>query len=135
MAAHRSNPVCAGCHNVIDPIGFGLENFDFIGRWRTHDPGGQIDASGALPDGSHFEGPAGLKQYILTHRTGDFTRALTRNLLAYALGRELRPEDKATVQQIAKTVEADGFRIQTLLREIVLSQPFRYRTSPREGNP
>lgn len=85
MAAHRSNPACAGCHNVIDPIGFGLENFDFIGRWRTHDPGGQIDAGGVLPDGSRFDSPAGLKQYILTHRAGDFTRALTQNLLAYAL--------------------------------------------------
>ncbi len=132
MAAHRSSPVCASCHKVIDPIGFGLENFDFVGRWRTRDPGGPIDASGELPDGSQFAGPAGLKQYILAHRTPDFVRSLTRNLLAYSLGREIGSEDDEAVQHIVQAVQSDGFRIRTLFREIVLSEPFRRRPPRKE---
>ena len=135
MAAHRSNAVCASCHKVIDPIGFGLENFDFVGRWRTRDPGGSIDASGKLPDGTRFRGPAELKQYLLAQRGDDFTRSLTRNLLAYALGREIGPGDETAVQHIVQTVKSDGYRIQTLIREIVLSEPFRYRIADRETTP
>jgi hypothetical protein len=130
MRAHRSNPACAACHNVLDPIGFGLENYDFVGRWRTRDPGGPIDASGELPGGARFNGAAELKQYLLDQRANDFTRSLACNLLAYALRREIGPADDPIVQRIASSVAADGYRARTLFREVILSEPFRRERSP-----
>ena len=124
---HRTNPVCANCHKILDPIGFGLENFDAIGRWRDQDDGGgKIDAVGELPGGKHFASPKELKA-ILATREQDVARNLTEKLLAYALCRQLEGYDEIVVDQLMKTIAADGYRMQTLITETVLSYPFTNR--------
>jgi hypothetical protein len=134
LLTHRQNPVCASCHNSIDPIGFGLENYDVLGRWRAEDAGQPIDNRGELPDGTMFAGPEGLKS-VLFQRKGLFIRNLTSKMLGYALGRGLTMEDACTVEQIALKVEADDYRAQTLVREIVNSIPFRYQAGTVPGAP
>ena len=124
---HRTNPVCANCHKILDPIGFGLENFDAIGRWRDQDDaGGAIDAVGELPGGKHFSSPKELKS-ILAARKDDVARNLTERLLAYALCRQLDGYDELVVDQLMKTIAQDGYRMQTLITEIVTSYPFTNR--------
>jgi hypothetical protein len=134
LLTHRQNPVCASCHNSIDPVGFGLENYDVLGRWRAEDAGQPIDNRGELPDGTMFAGPEGLKS-VLFKRKGLFIRNLTGKMLGYALGRGLTMEDACTVEQIALKVEADDYRAQTLVREIVNSIPFRYQAGTVPGAP
>lgn len=125
LSRHRTDPSCAACHNLMDPIGFGLENFDWMGRWRDKDSEGRpIDASGALPSGEQFRGPVELRQVLLT-RKEDFLRHFTGKLLGYALGRPLQDGDHCAVQRIVDALEQDGYRARTLIREIVLSVPFR----------
>ena len=124
---HTKDPSCANCHKVLDPIGFGLENFDAIGRWRDKDDsGGAIDASGELPGGKRFSSPKGLKA-IIAAREGDVARNLTEKLLAYALCRQLEGYDEIVVDQLVATMERDGYRMQTLITEIVTSYPFTHR--------
>ncbi len=124
---HRTNVVCANCHKILDPIGFGLENFDAIGRWRDQDDaGGAIDAAGELPGGKHFTSPKELKT-IIAARKDDLARNLTEKLLAYALCRELEGYDRIVVDQRMKTIAQDGYRMQTLITEIVTSYPFLNR--------
>ncbi len=124
---HRSNPVCANCHKILDPIGFGLENFDTIGRWRDRDDsGGLIDAVGELPGGKHFTSPKELKA-IIAARTSELSRNLTEKLLAYALCRRLEGYDEIVVDHLMETIAKDGFRMQTLISEIVTSYPFTQR--------
>ena len=124
---HRSDPTCASCHKVLDPIGFGLENFDAIGRWRVRDEsGGLIDASGELPGDLRFSSPKELKR-IVAARLDDFTRNLTSRLLAYALGRQLDGYDEIVVERMAKSVVQDGHRMQTLVVNVVTSYPFTHR--------
>ncbi len=124
---HRTNPTCASCHKVLDPIGFGLENFDAIGRWRDRDEsGGAIDATGELPGGVRFGSPKELKR-ILASRMDDVARNLTARLLAYALGRGLDGYDEIVVDRIAKAVAQDGYRMQTLVVSVVTSYPFTHR--------
>ena len=124
---HRSNAVCANCHKILDPIGFGLENFDAIGRWRDQDDtGGAIDAGGELPGGKHFASPKELK-IIIAARTGELTRNLTEKLLAYALCRQLEGYDEIVVDRLMETIAKDGYRVQTLISEIVTSYPFLQR--------
>jgi hypothetical protein len=124
---HRKNPVCANCHKVLDPIGFGLENFDAIGRWRDHDDsGGPIDATGELPGAHRFGTPRELKQ-IIAGRTGDFCRNLTGKLLAYALCRQLEGYDEVVVDNLASAIAKDGYRMQTLVVGVVTSYPFTHR--------
>ena len=124
---HRSNQVCASCHKVLDPIGFGLENFDAIGRWRDKDDsGGPIDATGELPGAKHFGTPKELKR-IIAARADDFCRNLTSKLLAYALCRQLEGYDEVVVDQLTEGVAKDGYRMQTLVVGIVTSYPFTYR--------
>lgn len=125
LEAHRANPACSGCHNRMDPIGFGLENFDVIGRWRAEDAGKPVDARGQLPDGSTFDGPEQLKA-VLMEKKELFVRYLASKLFGYALARGLTAEDQCAVDKIVAAVQADGFRAQTLVREIVLSEPFLY---------
>ena len=128
---HRSNAVCANCHKVLDPIGFGLENFDAIGRWRDRDDsGGAIDATGELPGAHRFSTPKELKK-IIAGRTEDFSRNLTSKALAYALCRQLEGYDDVIVDQLAATTAKDGYRMQTLVVGIVTSYPFTHR---RIGN-
>ena len=126
LAVHRQNPTCASCHDHIDPIGFGLENYDLLGRWRTEDAGRPIDAQGELPGGVKFDGPDGLKQ-VLLERKDEFVRHLTTKLLGYALGRGLTVEDQCAVDEIVKNVRAGEYRSHVLIAEIVGSVPFRYR--------
>lgn len=124
---HRTNVVCANCHKILDPIGFGLENFDAIGRWRDRDDaGGAIDAAGELPGGKRFSSPKELKT-IIAARKDDLARNLTEKLMAYALCRELEGYDKIVVDQRMKTIAKDGYRMQTLILEIVTSYPFLNR--------
>lgn len=124
---HRTNAVCANCHKLLDPIGFGLENFDAIGRWRDKDEsGGPIDAVGELPGGKRFSSPKELKALIAARET-DLTRNLTEKLLAYALCRQLDGYDHIIVDQMLKTIATDGHKMQTLITEIVTSYPFLNR--------
>lgn len=128
LVAHRANPDCASCHARMDPIGFGLEGFDPIGRWRTEDAGLPIDAKGELPTGETFEGPQGLKD-ILMARKDDFARNLTRKMLGYALGRSLVRQDECVVTRCMEALQANEYRASHLFAEIVLSYPFRHRFS------
>ncbi len=124
---HRTQAVCANCHAILDPIGFGLENFDAIGRWRDHDDtGGRIDATGELPSGERFASPRELKA-ILASRKEDIARNLAKKLLAYALCRNLEGYDEVVVDAIVESIATDGYRMQSLIRELVVSYPFTYR--------
>lgn len=124
---HRSNAVCANCHKLLDPIGFGLENFDAIGRWRDRDDSGvAIDSAGELPGGARFNSPEELKR-ILAERTGDVCRSLSSKMLAYALCRPLEGYDQIVADQIAEQTAADGYRMQTLVCAIVTSYSFTHR--------
>lgn len=134
LAEHRRSAVCASCHNAIDPIGFGLENYDMLGRWRDEDGGQPIDAQGELPDGTTFDGPQELKRVLLS-RKDDFVRHLTRKLLGYALGRGLTIEDEVTIEQIVEKVRDGDYRSGVLIAEIVCSVPFRYRASEERSPP
>jgi len=126
MEKHRSNAVCASCHARMDPLGFGLENYDAIGRWRTDDGGAPVDASGVLPSGQTFTNPAELRR-VLKGMQPDFTRCLTEKMLTYALGRGLEPYDKPTVRAITQKVAGSRGGLQVMVREIVRSLPFRSR--------
>ncbi len=124
---HRETPVCANCHNILDPIGFGLENFDAIGRWRDQDDaGGAIDAAGELPGGERFSSPKELKA-IIAERKDDLCRNLTKKLLAYALCRQLEGYDEIVVDRLVEDIARDGYRMQTVIVEIVTSYPFTHR--------
>lgn len=125
LATHRENPSCAACHNLMDPIGLGLENFDWMGRWRDFEPNGErVDASGALPGGESFNGPVELRE-VLAKRKEEFLRQLTVKLLGYALGRNQQDGDQCTVQRMLTNLEKNGYRARVLLKDIVLSTPFR----------
>ncbi|MDA1229850.1 MAG: DUF1588 domain-containing protein [Planctomycetota bacterium] len=124
FAAHRENPSCAGCHTKLDPLGFALENFDITGRWRNaYDNGREVDSSGVLLRKHAFEGVVQFKQSLVTenHR---FAKAFTEHLLRFALARELTPADAITVDSVIRNTENEGFRIQSLIREVILSKGF-----------
>ena len=124
---HRTDAVCANCHKILDPIGFGLENFDAIGRWRDRDDsGGPIDAMGELPGGKRFTSPKELKA-IIAARQDELARNLTEKILAYALCRQLDGYDHVIVDQMVKAIASEGFKMQTLISEIVTSYPFMNR--------
>lgn len=127
MQQHRANPSCATCHERMDVLGFGLENFNAIGGWRSKDGSFNIDASGILPDGTAFSGPAELKQ-ILMKQDEPFRRCLTEKLLTYALGRGVEAADRPTLTAISKAVANDGNRVQRMVLEIVNSDAFLRRT-------
>jgi hypothetical protein len=130
MEEHRANPVCATCHSRIDPIGFALENFDGIGRWRTTEGSANtpIDTSGVLPDGTKFQGPAELRK-ILLNKPEQFTTVLTEKLLTYALGRGVEYYDEPHVRRIVRESGPDGDRWSSLILGIVRSEPFQMRRS------
>jgi hypothetical protein len=122
---HRADPACSACHQLMDPIGFGLENFDWMGRWRdTERDGRPVDASGELPSGEKFNGVSELRKVLLANKDG-FVRQVTAKALGYALGRSLQDGDSCTVQRLVDAMAADGYRARTLIRGIVLSLPFR----------
>ncbi|MBL9173961.1 MAG: DUF1592 domain-containing protein [Verrucomicrobiales bacterium] len=126
LEAHRKNPNCAACHSRLDPLGFALENFDPVGRWRTEVDGRPVDAAGTLSNGDSVAGPAQLKEALLV-RKQLFVRHLTEKLLSYALGRGLEYYDIPSVKSIVRQVEADSYRMDSLILEIVRSYPFLWR--------
>ena len=126
LTRHRENAACASCHSRIDPLGFALENYDFIGRWRDQDAGKAIDNRGELPDGTVVAGPRSLKAALLD-RKDLFVRNLTAKMLGYALGRGLTPEDWCTVDRIAAELRENDYRARKLIELIVLSMPFQYQ--------
>jgi len=128
LAQHRANPACASCHNRIDPLGFALENYDAIGRWRTEDSGKPIDNTGEMPDGTKFEGPEGLKAMLLQHKAL-VMRHLTSKMLGYALGRGLTLEDSCVVDQIMTDLKRTNYSAQSLVENIVFSMPFQYQAA------
>ena len=129
MEEHRANPVCASCHNVMDPLGFAMENFDGIGSWRTRDAGDSIDSSGVLPDGTSFHGPAELQQVLLEGKREEFVATATERLLTYALGRGVEAYDAPAVRSIIREAAASDYRWSSLLLGIVKSTPFQMRRS------
>ncbi|MFO0364613.1 MAG: DUF1588 domain-containing protein [Acidobacteriota bacterium] len=131
LEKHRANAVCASCHSRIDPLGFALENYDVIGRWRTEDAGKPVDNSGEMTDGTKIQGPAQLKAALLEHKDL-FVRNLTSKLLGYALGRGLTLRDSCTVDAIVAAVKAKDYSAQALIEGIVLSTPFRQKERPKE---
>jgi mono/diheme cytochrome c family protein len=133
MEAHRTNPTCASCHVRMDPIGFGLENYDGIGAWRTQDGRFPIDPSGAFPDGRSFHGPEELKGILKQDRDA-FATGFTEKLLTYALGRGLERYDKKTVQAIAQKLPRRDYRFSALVLEIVSSLPFQMRKGERSAS-
>ena len=130
MEAHRKNPSCAVCHVRMDPLGFSLENFDALGKWRTSSDGVAVDASGALPDGTRFEGIAGLRQLVASHQE-DFARTFTQKLLAYALGRSLEAHDMPAVRRIVRDAAPSRYRWSSIVLGVVSSTPFTMST--RQG--
>jgi mono/diheme cytochrome c family protein len=130
MEAHRVNPVCASCHVRMDPIGFALENYDAIGKWRTKDAGSVIDATGKLPDGTKFTGPVELKKILLTGHRDEFVTTVTEKLMTYALGRGLEASDGPAVRKIVREAAKDNYRFQTLISLVIKSTPFQMRRTP-----
>jgi hypothetical protein len=128
MEQHRENPACAGCHEQMDAIGFGLENFDGIGAWRAGDGDAPIDPSGTLPGGKSFSGPAQLKQ-IIKSQDEVFARALTVKLMTYATGRGMEKFDRCTIDTIVNNVKQSGYKFSVLVHEIVYSDPFQKRSA------
>jgi len=128
LAEHRANTACASCHNLMDPPGFALENYDAIGRWRTLEDGLPIDASGGLPDGSQFTGVTGLEDG-LRDRPELFVSTLTEKLMTFALGRGIESYDAPAVRKIVRDAKADDFRFSSVILGIVNSPPFTMRKS------
>jgi hypothetical protein len=127
MLQHRANPVCASCHSRMDPLGLALENFDAIGRWRTHMTGGtSIDASGAMPDGTKFDGPAALRG-LLVRNPEQFATVVTEKLLTYALGRGVEYYDAPATRQIVRGAAAGKYGLASLIVGVVKSTPFQMR--------
>ncbi len=126
MERHRANASCASCHNRIDPLGFALENYDAIGRWRKEDEGSPINTSVKLPGGVEFSGPQGLRKMLLD-RSGEFVHATLERLMTYALGRELDARDQPAIRDIMRQTEGGGYRFHDLILATAKSVPFQMR--------
>jgi hypothetical protein len=126
MEKHRSNAVCASCHSKMDPLGFGLENYDAIGKWRTLDGKFPVDASGTLPNGRTFTTPSEMRAALVT-LLPQFARAVVEKLMLYALGRGLAPYDRRAIDRITGRLADEGYPLQTAIYEIVRSAPFQMR--------
>ncbi len=133
MVQHRANPACATCHQRMDPLGFGLENFDAVGAWRTREGDHPIDPSGVLPGGQSFQGPAELRAVLRTRKDA-FCRCLTEKMLTYALGRGLERSDRCVVDETANALARKDYKISALVLAVVRSDPFLMRRGKR-GTP
>ena len=133
LEQHRANAACAVCHKQMDPIGFGLENYDASGAWRDHDGKFPIDSSGTLPGGTTFQGSKELKQ-VLRSQADLFTRNLTEKMLTYALGRGVETYDRPTVDAIVRRLGENGYKFSTLVTEVANSKPFRMRRGEGDSN-
>jgi hypothetical protein len=134
LEQHRADPTCASCHKRMDPLCFGLENFDAIGSWRTLDGKVPIDSSGTLPDGRSFTGPKELRAILVSERDA-FTRAITGKLMTYALGRGLERTDRRDVARMAKAIAADRYRFSSVVLQIVNSPAFQMRRAEAKPAP
>jgi Protein of unknown function (DUF1585)/Protein of unknown function (DUF1588) len=131
MEAHRQNPICAACHQRMDPLGFALENFDAIGKWRTSEGHLPIDASGVLPDGTKFQGPDEFRKVLMARRD-DFARGFTEKLLTYAIGRPTAYYDMPALRTIMRDAAPSDYRWSSLVLGIVKSRPFQMRAAAQE---
>ena len=123
MELHQSNPACSSCHSRMDPLGYALENFDGLGRWRE-----KVDSSGILPDGTKIQGPVGLRNVLLSKKD-QFVTTVTERLLTYALARGLEPVDMPAVRQIVRSAESNDYRWSSLILGVVNSVPFQMRSA------
>jgi hypothetical protein len=132
MERHRENPSCHGCHGVMDPLGFALENFDAVGRWRSRDRfiGTVIDSRGELPDGTELHGPQELVDALLS-RPDQFVQTMTEKLMMFALGRVLGPRDMPQIRAIVRAAAEEDYRFSALVLGIANSPQFRQKASPR----
>ena len=133
LAQHATDANCMGCHQRIDPLGFGLDNFDAIGRWRTSTPDQPLDTAGVLPNGEKFDGPVELKK-VLAGKRDRFVENVCEQMLTYALGRELKPYDKPVVKEMAAALAKDGYKFSTLVSGVVKSFPFQHRKNAATPN-
>jgi hypothetical protein len=129
MEVHRRSPACASCHRVMDPLGFALENFDGIGEWREREPGGAVDPSGQLADGTTVDGPVALRAAIVK-RPEMFVRTLTEKLMTYALGRAVEHQDMPLVRMVARDAAAHNYRFSSIVLGITTSPAFRIKAAP-----
>ena len=126
LEIHRENPDCAGCHDKMDPLGFGLENFDVLGRWRTEDHGQPLDTQGTLPSGETYEGPTGLKQLLLA-KEEKIIRHMTKKMIGFAFGRQLNKFDRCVIDETVAALQKSDYRASVLIESIAMSYPFQYR--------
>ena len=129
LSQHRTNPACAACHDLMDPIGFALENFDAVGRWRDYEGEIQVDSEGTLPDGREISNVSELEQGIL-NRPEVFVRTVTEKLLTYGLGRIVDAGDGPAVRKTVRYAAENDFRFSAIVESVVLSRPFRFRSRP-----
>jgi hypothetical protein len=130
MELHRSNPTCAACHSIMDPVGFSLENFDPIGKWRELDGKTKVDASAEMVDGTKLDGPASLRRALL-NRSNMFVSVATEKLMTYATGRAVTPYDMPAVRKIIRDSAGTNYRLSSLVLGVVRSEPFQMRTKDR----
>jgi hypothetical protein len=130
MEEHRKNPACSGCHSRMDPLGFALENFDAIGRWRTTSGAAKIDASGVMPDGAKFSGPVELRS-ILADRSDEIVSATTHKLMTYALGRGIEYYDMPAVRAIVREAAPGDYKWSSIILGIIKSAPFQMRRAAK----
>ncbi|MDF1656878.1 MAG: DUF1592 domain-containing protein [Verrucomicrobiales bacterium] len=133
LAAHREKAACASCHNVMDPIGFALENYDAVGQWRAHENGLPVDATGTSPSGAEFEGISGLEGQVLA-RPELFVRTFTEKLLTYALGRGIEPTDAPAIRRVVRESAETGYAFESVIQSLVTSSPFTMRMSASESH-
>jgi hypothetical protein len=126
MEQHRSDAICASCHSKMDVLGFGMENYDAIGRWRTTDGKFPIDSTGSFPNGKSFAGPAEMKA-LLRDSIGEFTQTLAAKMMTYALGRGVEPFDRRGVKEIVRQTAAQDYKFQALILAVVHSPAFQQR--------
>jgi hypothetical protein len=129
LEAHRRSPTCASCHRVMDPLGLALENFDALGQWREKEPGGAIDASGQLANGTPIDGPVALRKAVLA-RPEMFVRTLTEKLMTYGLGRGIELDDRPVVRDVARKAAARDYRWSAIVLGIVRSAAFQMKKAP-----
>jgi hypothetical protein len=128
LAEHRANPACASCHDIMDPVGFAMENFDAVGRWREYEDGSPVDAAGGFPDGSTFVGVDALEQTLLKRREL-FVGTFAEKLLIFALGRGMEPSDAPAIRKIVKEAEGDDFKFSSVIIAVIKSVPFTMRNT------
>jgi hypothetical protein len=132
MEEHRANPACASCHKMMDPIGFTLENFDAVGKWRASEFGKRLDVAGQLSDGSKIDGPAGLRDGLIRY-SPQFVRVVTEKLFTYALGRGAEYYDMPVVRSVVREAASSNYKLTSLIAGIVKSAPFQMNLKVEEA--